>query len=43
MVPNQKFTYTKKFGVYLVILYLVSMVLNVLAACGILPIPYIKG
>lgn len=43
VVPYQKFTYTRKFGIFLIVLYLVSMVLNVLAACGILRIPYVQG
>lgn len=41
MVPLQKYTYTKKFGIYLISLYLVSMLLNVLAAGGILKIPFL--
>lgn len=42
VVPLQKYTYTKKFGVILISIYLLSMILNLLATCGILHIPFLE-
>ena len=42
VIPLQKFTFTKKFGIVLMLIYVISMVLNILVAGGILRIPFLE-